>query len=547
MTMAPMSPRLELVDISKRYAAAPALDRVSLTVAAGEIHGLVGQNGAGKSTLMRIIQGEVDPDAGRIFVDGAPLRPGMPGLARRLGIGLVHQHFALFDSLTVAENLRLAVPGRGRPAVLIDEAMTLARRYGLVLTPDAPIAGLSAGERQAIEILRVLLARPRLLVLDEPTAMLPPPAIPALFATLRQLAADGVGLVYCSHRLDEIEALCDRVTVLARGRVIASLAGGQASGAALAALLVDSATVPNSAAYAEATACTEVPLRAESSVRAESPVRDDAALRTEAPVRDEAPGIEISHLSLVARDRFSRPLVDINLRVRPGQLVVIAGLPGNGQAELLAALVGLDRRAPAMAIRLQGRALGQASVAERRAAGLGWIPADRRGTATVAAFGLDRNLLLTHDDAAVVGGGWIHQGALLARTADLLTAFDVRAAGPRTPAASLSGGNLQRYVVARELAREPAVLVAEQPTWGLDPAAAARVRAALAGLRDQGSAILLLSSDDEDLFDLADAFAVMNAGRLSPLRDLAGLGPTGRASAIQTALLACRAGVDALV
>ena len=384
----PAKPRLELIEITKRYPAVLANDAVSLAVMPGEIHGLIGENGAGKSTLMRIAFGTVQPDAGEIRWDGATVRIDSPAAARALGIGMVFQHFALFESLTVTENVLLGL-GRARARdALADDIRSLGERYGLSLNPDAPVYALSVGERQRVEIIRALLLAPRLLIMDEPTSVLTPAAVDRLFGTLRQLAGEGVSVLYISHKLDEVRTLCSRATVMRAGKVTGRCEPARETVASLSRMMIGS---------------------------------EPPRTRRDLPTPGE-PVLEVRDLSLAPIDRTGKSLGAVDLTVRRGEIVGIAGVSGNGQGELLAAIVGEDRRAPREAIRIAGRPVGNASVKVRRALGLAYVPEERLGTATVPDFGLDRNLLLSHADGALFRAGLIRDRVLGERAATIIAA-----------------------------------------------------------------------------------------------------------------------------
>lgn len=489
-------PRLALAGISRRYPGVVANDGVSLAVWPGEIHGLIGENGAGKSTLMRIVCGATQPDAGTIFWEGRPRRLASPAVARTLGIAMAFQHFAQFESLTVAENLALALPAGTARASIAARVEAFGSRHGLVLDPDAPLHRLAAGQRQVVEILRALLQAPRLLILDEPTSVLPAAVAEALFATLGQLAADGVSILYLSHRLDEIRRLCSRATVMRAGRVVARCEPARETVASLSRLMFGGEA--GDGAGTEAAPGTATAPNPRSTAPGPSPV------------------LEVRALSLEAGERRGGALDAVSLTVDRGQILGIAGVAGNGQAALLAAIVGEDRRVAREAIWINGRAVGDAGVEARRRLGLAYVPEDRVGAATVADFSLERNLLLTHDDPALFRAGLIRRRLARRRTAAILAAFDVRAAGPTAAARSLSGGNLQKFVVGRELARSPSLVILAQPTWGVDLAAATRIRSTLKALSRAGAAVLVVSEDLEELLALADVIRVMKGGRLTP-------------------------------
>lgn len=476
-------PRLELRGITKRYPGVLANDNVSLAVAPGEIHAVLGENGAGKSTLMKISYGALAPDAGQILWDGRPVVLRAPDAARALGMGMVFQHFVLFDTLTVAQNVALGLPPAAARGPARAWLVPLIERYRLRLDPDAYVGDLSAGERQRVELLRALAARPRLLILDEPTSILSPEATAALFATLRQLAAEGCSIVYISHKLEEIRALCDRCTVLRAGRAAATVDPRALGRDELAVLMLG----------------TEV-----DEVRA-------AGLR---PAGD--PVLSVCGLSMPAPIGRRVGLSEVSFELRAGEILGVAGMSGNGQELLLAALSGEQTGVPDDAVRLMGRAIGRLRPAARRALGLRAIPEERLGRGCVPEMGLDENMLLTMAPARAAAAGWVRRRGMTAAAARVIARYGVRATAPRVPARSLSGGNLQKFMVGRELDGAPRVLLAAQPTWGVDVGAAARIHQALIDLCAAGGAVLVVSEDLDELLGLCDRVAVMAGGRLSP-------------------------------
>ncbi len=474
-------PRLELRHVTKRYGDVVANDDVALAVAPGEIHAILGENGAGKSTLMKVVYGAVAPDAGELHWDGDAVTIRSPHDARALGIAMVFQHFSLFDSLTVAENVWLGLSGRATLREVVEGIQGKAAEYGLDVDPHRPVHVLSVGERQRVEIVRALLANPRLLILDEPTAVLTPQAVEKLFGTLRKLAATGCSILYITHKLHEILALCHRCTVLRGGRVVASCDPGEESTASLSRMMIG----------------------------AEPPRLE----RRPASVGRLA--LAVRGLSLACHDRFGVPLDDVSLEVHAGEIVGIAGVSGNGQQELMAALSGEDPRAEAGAVQLFGQPIGRMGAGARRRRGLHFVPEERLGRGAVPSLSLATNMLLTRHEA-LRALGWIDRAALRDQASGVLRRYWVKAAGPAAPARSLSGGNLQKYIVGRELDAVPKVLVVAQPTWGVDVGAAAQIRAELVALRDAGCAVLVVSEELEELFALADRLHVMARGRLSP-------------------------------
>jgi simple sugar transport system ATP-binding protein len=480
--------RLELQGISKHYPGVLANDGVALRVAAGAIHAVLGENGAGKSTLMKIIYGAVQPDAGSIRLDGVELRMRSPQVARAHGVAMVFQHFSLFDSLSVAENVWL---GQGRGSSLAEVSrriVELGAGYGLELEPRRPVHTLSVGERQRVEIMRALLGAPRLLILDEPTSVLAPQAVDKLFETLRRLAASGCSILYISHKLDEVRALCHSCSVMRGGRVIDEVDPARHDNASLARLMLGS--VP------------------------QAPARH--------PAQPGAPVLELQGLTQPSAEVHGVNLRELRLQVRGGEIVGIAGVSGNGQRELLALLSGEDRRAPrAGRLRMFGEDVAAWSVARRRRAGLRVVPEERLGRGAVPRLSLRENALLTHAGAATVRRGWVRWRAVEALARRVIARFGVRAAGPQALAQSLSGGNLQKFIVGRELEGEPRLLLVAQPGWGLDVGAAAAIRAELLALRDAGGALLVISEDLDELFEICDRIAVIARGRLSPELPLA--------------------------
>ncbi|RRD58302.1 ABC transporter ATP-binding protein [Comamonadaceae bacterium OH2545_COT-014] len=483
MTPLPASsvPRLELAGITKRYPGVVANDGVSLTVQPGEIHAVLGENGAGKSTLMKIIYGATAPDAGEVRFDGQPVHIRNPQEARRLGIAMVFQHFSLFDTLTVAENVWLGLD-RQIPLVEVTHRIhEVASAYGLPLDATRPVHSLSVGEMQRVEIIRALLANPRLLILDEPTSVLTPQAVEKLFVTLRQLSQQGCSILYISHKLHEIRALCSACTVLRGGRVTGFCDPRTESNASLGRMMIGA---------------------------------DPPALTVRPHPRGDVV-LDVQALNLPRDTAFGADLVDMHLTVRAGEVVGIAGVSGNGQRELLAALSGEDTRAAPGAITIAGQPAGRLPPGRRRALGLHFVPEERLGRGAVPELSLASNLLLTRREA--VGPlGWLRTRALQRQAQDIMTRFGVKAAGPHAPARALSGGNLQKFIMGREIDARPTLLIVSQPTWGVDVGAAAQIHDALLALAAEGCAVLVFSEELDELFALCDRLYVMAKGQLSP-------------------------------
>jgi ABC-type uncharacterized transport system ATPase subunit len=510
-------PRLALKGITKRYPSVVANDGVDLTVAPGEIHAVLGENGAGKSTLMKIVYGVTRPDAGTIEWEGRPVDIRTPAEARRLGIGMVFQHFSLFETLTVAENIALALgeesesefhtententeqkqnnfllrvlralrvkSGSGfsaRHTALAQRIRDVSQTYGLPIDPDRLVHAMSVGERQRVEIVRCLLQNPRLLIMDEPTSVLTPQAVQKLFETLRRLASEGVSILYISHKLDEIRALCDAATVLRAGKVSGTALPKQETSATLARLMVG----------ADLKECQLTP-------------------RTPGNVE-----LELHQLTLPTLDPFGTSLAKIDLEVRAGEIVGIAGVSGNGQKELLAVIAG-ETPTVGGAIRISGKQAGRRSAARRREMGLRYVPEERLGRGAVPEMNLAENSVLTGYGAGLVRGGLVQNGIARAFARETIECFKVKCASELAAANSLSGGNLQKFIVGRETRLGPRVMVVAQPTWGVDVGASLLIHQALIDLRDRGVAVLVISEELDELFSICDRLAVLAGGRLS--------------------------------
>ena len=476
-----MTARLTLSHITKRFPSVVANDDVSLAVQPGETHAVLGENGAGKSTLMKIIYGALKPDEGTVLFDGKPVQVRNPQEARALGISMVFQHFSLFDTLTVAENVWLGLDKSLKLAEVTGRIRAKAAEYGLDVDPARPVHTLSVGEMQRVEIIRALLTEPRLLILDEPTSVLTPQAVEKLFAVLKKLAAEGCSILYISHKLHEIRELCTACTVLRGGKVTGVCDPRNESNASLSRMMIG----------------------------AEPP---------ELEHHDRQPGeavLDVRGLTLPREDQFGVDLDGVTLQVRAGEVVGIAGVSGNGQRELLYALSGEDMRAEPGMVSVAGTPAGRLSPGKRRALGLHFVPEERLGRGAVPTLGLAHNLLLTRRDA-VGAGGWIDVRKLRTQAADIIRRFNVKAGGPDAAAKSLSGGNLQKFIVGREIDARPKLLIVSQPTWGVDVGAAAQIRGELLELRDAGCAVLVVSEELDELFEVCDRLHVIAKGRLSP-------------------------------
>lgn len=446
------------------------------------------ENGAGKSTLMKIIYGMVRPDSGEILWDGREVSIATPADAQKLGIGMVFQHFALFDTLTVAENIALALPGKPNIATLSKRIVEVAARYGLPVEPGRHIYTMSVGERQRVEIIRALLQNPRLLILDEPTSVLTPQAVATLFVTLRQIAAEGCSILYISHKLIEIRDLCHKATILRGGRVTGVCDPRQESPASMARLMIGA---------------------------------DLPEYRHRTDISTGKTRLQVSNLTLAMNDPFGTALAGIGFVVHGGEILGIAGVSGNGQQELLAALSGETPLSRADTITIEGRPAAHLDPAGRRGLGLCSVPEDRLKQGSVPSLPLSENVLLTANRGGAVQGGLIRFDRVTAFAERCIAAFDVRTPGPKARAGSLSGGNLQKFIIGREILQEPGVLVVSQPTWGVDVGAALVIRQALLDLRDRGAAIVAISEELDELFEIADRIAVIAAGRLTEAEPVA--------------------------
>ncbi|SED97237.1 nucleoside ABC transporter ATP-binding protein [Rhizobiales bacterium GAS191] len=475
--------QLELTGITKRFGEVLANDAVNLSARKGEIKALIGENGAGKSTLVKIIYGVQHADAGEMRFEGVPVTIANPRAARRLGIGMVFQHFSLFEPMTVLENIAVGMDQALDRRALEREVRAILDAYGLPLDIHRYVDTLSVGERQRIEIVRCLLQKPKLLIMDEPTSVLTPQEADQLFDTLRQLASQGCTVLYISHKLNEIKALCESATILRGGRVVG-----------------------------------ECDPRAETQRRI-AELMIGAELRNVERPEGRSPGaarLEVQHLSLASDEPFGVDLEDISFAARGGEILGIAGVAGNGQKELMLALSGEIPASNASAIRLDGIAIGSLPPPARRQRGLCALPEERNGHAAVVSFSLAENTLLTARERRKLSTGGVIRGAAMRDYARaVIEAFKVKATGQDAPARSLSGGNLQKFVVGREIMQEPLVLAVDQPTWGVDAGAAAAIRQALVDLAARGSAVIVVSQDLDELLSLCDRLAVMNEGRLS--------------------------------
>jgi ABC-type uncharacterized transport system ATPase subunit len=475
---------LEMRGITKRFPGVVADDRVDFDVKAGEIHALFGENGAGKSTLMRVLYGLYKPDGGEIRLNGRAVTIESPAQAIREGIGMIHQHFMLVATLTVAENVALGLRSTRGPLVDVRTVsrriVELSQRYGLEVDPDALIWQLSVGERQRVEIIKALYRNVSLLILDEPTAVLTPGEVDDFFAVLRQMAADGRGLVFISHKIREVLALSDRITVLRNGTNVGTVLPQDVTPNELAEMMVGH----------------ELP-------------------QQESPAAAAAGEVRLSVRDLHVRgDRHVEAVCGLGFDVRAGEIVGVAGVSGNGQRELAESIAGL--RAPVSgSISVGGVEVTGASAAEVRAAGLGYVPEERMRDGVVPEFSVEENLLLTQSDAsAFTRWGFLRRDQIRQHCTELVDEFSVKTPDLDTETRNLSGGNIQKLILARELSGRPRVLLAAQPTRGIDVGAARYIHGRLLEQRDAGTAILVISEDLDEVLSLADRVLVMYEGRI---------------------------------
>ena len=480
---------LSLKGLTKAYPGVVANSNVSFDIGEGEVHALLGENGAGKSTLVKMIYGLVKPDSGTMTLRGKPYAPPEPRAARADGIAMVFQHFSLFDALNVAENIALGMENPPPMRDLARRIREVSETYGLPLDPFRTVGDLSAGERQRVEIIRCLLQDPKLLIMDEPTSVLTPQEVDILFQTLRKLSSEGTAILYISHKLEEIRALCDHATVLRLGKNVGECTPRDTSARDMAELMVGTSL--------------------------KTPTRAGRELGE--------PALDITGLSVASPSAFGTSLKNVHLTVREGEVLGIGGVAGNGQDELLAALTG-EVLSDADAVKLKGQPIGRLGPIARRALGLLTAPEERLGHAAAPDMSLTENAMLTGwVREGLQNRGFMKWGEAQSFAEKIIKDFDVRTPGPGNAARSLSGGNLQKFVIGREVLQNPSVLVVNQPTWGVDASAAAAIRQAILDLAAGGAAVICISQDLDELMEIADRFAALNEGRLSAPRETTGL------------------------
>ena len=482
-------PLLSIEGLTKAYPGVVANDDVSFKILPGEVHALLGENGAGKSTLVKMIYGLVKPDSGQMHLHGTAFAPANPSAARQAGVAMVFQHFSLFDALSVAENIALGMENPPSPRDLSERIRSVSEEYGLPLEPQQTVGDLSAGERQRVEIIRCLLQNPKLLIMDEPTSVLTPQEVEILFKTLQQLSSEGTAILYISHKLEEIRALCDNATILRLGKNVGECVPSQTSAREMAEMMVGSTL--------------HTPER-------QKDISGDVVL-------------QVSNLSAASASQFGTSLKDISFKVHSGEILGIGGVAGNGQDELLGVISG-ETLVSSDAIKVEGNSVGHLGPNQRRGIGVLAAPEERLGHAAAPAMSLTENALLTGGIRQnLLSNGFINWVGAKEFATEIIKAFDVRTPGAETAAQALSGGNLQKFVIGREILQKPDVLIVNQPTWGVDASAAAAIRQALLDLAAGGAAVVVISQDLDELMEIADRFAALNEGRLSSVRDTKGL------------------------
>ncbi len=474
---------IELKGMTKAFPGVLANDAVDLKIKAGEIHALLGENGAGKSTLVKMIYGILRPDAGTIFFNGKQVEIDSPAHARDLGIAMVFQHFSLFDSLSVVENISLGINKAVDLKKMAGEITEVSKRYGLPLDPHRHVYTLSVGERQRIEIVRCLLQEPKLLVMDEPTSVLTPQEVKKLFLTLNRLADEGLAILYISHKLDEIKTLCHHATILRLGKRIGTVNVDEESTSSLAMMMMGE--------------------ELEKIERQQTVVAGEVRLK-------------VDNLSMPAIDSTGISLSDIHLEVRAGEVVGIAGVAGNGQDELLRALNGEQICLEDSCILIENQHAGQLRPNARRRAGLASVPEKRLGHGAIPDMDLVDNAFMTgFHRMGLLARGLINYPKTRNFAHKVIADFAVKTSGSSVPANSLSGGNLQKFIIGRELTQQPEILIVSQPTWGVDAGATQTIRQALRALAANGAAVLIISQDLDELMEMSDRIGAICGGRLS--------------------------------
>jgi len=475
---------LELSKITKTFPGVKANNDISFSIKPGEIHALLGENGAGKSTLVKIIYGIMQPDHGQMFIGKKLYKPSEPFEARANGIGMVFQHFSLFEALTVAENIELGINKEAASKDLNRQISEISETYGLPVDPIQRIGSLSVGECQRVEVVRCLLQKPRLLIMDEPTSVLTPQESHLLFQTLTKLSQDGCSILYISHKLEEIRMLCERATVLRDGKVVSQCSPREESARSLAQMMIGS------------------------------------NLKTPQPSKPTfgEKRLSVNGLSINSTNPLGTNLCDLAFEVRAGEILGIAGVAGNGQTELFEVLSG-ERPVDKNMVQLDHRLIGHEGPTKRRELGMCCIPEERVGHAVVPDMSLWENCILSaRTRQKLERSGFLNIPASHKFAEKIVENFNVKTPSVKRDVRSLSGGNLQKFIVGREMLQNPRILLIMQPTWGVDAAAAADIHFALNELAETGTAILAISQDLDELIAISNSFAVISEGRLSEPR-----------------------------
>tara|TARA_B100000029_G_C17543054_1_gene947414 strand:+ start:323 stop:1855 length:1533 start_codon:yes stop_codon:yes gene_type:complete len=474
---------LEAIKSSKSFGTFQANKNVNFSIKEGEIHALLGENGAGKSTFVKIIYGLLTPDEGKIFWKGNEVVIQGPKHARAMGIGMVFQHFSLFEALTVLENISLALPGDRKLNELNQEIKELSIEYGLEIDPSARIYNLSVGEQQRVEIIRCLLQNPDLLIMDEPTSVLTPQEINQLFDVLRKLSEKGCAILFITHKLEEVRSLTSKATVLRRGENVGTVDTMKHTAKSFAKMMVG---------------------------------HEVKEINTKKKVKNIHKIFSLNSLNRKPQTQFSTELKNIQLDAYGGEILGIAGIAGNGQKELMESLIGEYRSKSPKEILFNEQDISLLGPDQRRNLGMAFIPEERIGRAAIPNIKLSENFLLTdHVDKNSIQFGIINYKYALEKSSKIVNEFDVRIPKPNPFANALSGGNLQKFIVGREISRDPKLLIANQPTWGVDIGAALAIRKAIINVAEKGSAVILISQDLEEIFLISDKIAVINSGQIS--------------------------------
>ena len=474
---------LEAVDLSKSFGNFEANKNVNFSIKEGEVHALLGENGAGKSTFVKMIYGLLKPDEGKIFWKGNEIIINGPKHARSMGIGMVFQHFSLFEALTVLENISLALPGDQSLSDLNQSIKQISLEYGLEIDPSSRIYNLSVGEQQRVEIVRCLLQDPDLLIMDEPTSVLTPQEINQLFDVLIKLSEKGCAILFITHKLEEVRALTSKATVLRRGENVGTVETYKHTAKSLAKMMVG------------------------------HEVKDIASKRK---VKDSVKVFSLNSLNRIPETQFSTELKNIQLDAYGGEILGIAGIAGNGQKELMESLIGEHRSTSTREVLFNDQDISFLGPDQRRSLGIAFIPEERIGRAAIPNIRLSENFLLTdHVDKNSIHYGIINYRYALEKSSQIVHEFDVRIPKADPFAHSLSGGNLQKFIVGREISRAPKLLIASQPTWGVDIGAALFIRKEIINVAERGSAVILISQDLEEIFLISDKIAVINSGQIT--------------------------------